>query len=388
MYYALLIAISSLATVAGIISVFKITKTNAKRLQSEDGASTAVSVLKPLCGTDDQLKRNLETFFRQTHPNYELIFGVQGPDDPAADMVRNLRKLHPNVPCRLVVHDGGRGINPKVSNLRAMLEAVKNDVLVISDSNIAVRPTYLTSMLAELQSDGTVGLVTNLFVGTGAKTLGASLETLHLNGPVAASVAGSKVLVNRPVTVGKSMMFRRSQFEKLGGFESVANLLAEDYVIGRMFREAGYDVRIAPDLVFNVCQNTTVRDFLRRHLRWGAMRFRLNPVFFLLEPLSNPLTIALLAPLFGLSLGGPLLWAMLTIVIRDFSHWMMMHGRRDLQRVLPLGIVKELLVLGVWFAVPFVRTISWRGSRVSLSAGTRLYASKPYRVSKMLVIEG
>lgn len=388
MYYALLITISSLATIAGIFSVFKITKTKTKRSKSEDGASIAVSVLKPLCGTDDQLEGNLETFFRQTHPNYEIIFGVQGPDDPAADVVRSLRERYPNIPCRLVVHDGGRGINPKVSNLRAMLEAVKNDVLVISDSNIAVRRTYLASMLSELQADVKVGLVTNLFVGTGAKTLGASLETLHLNGPVAASVAGSKVLVNRPVTVGKSMMFRRSQFERLGGFESVANLLAEDYVIGRMFREAGYDVRIAPELVFNVCQNTTVSGFLRRHLRWGAIRFRLNPVFFLLEPLSNPLTIALVAPVFGLPLGGPLLWAMLTIMIRDLSHWLMMHGRRDLQRVLPLGLLKELCVLGVWFLVPFVRTISWRGSRVSLSAGTRLYASRPYRVSKMLVIEG
>ena len=97
--------------------------------------SVPVSVLKPLCGADDALEQNLRTFFEQDYEHFELIFGVTDPDDPAVDIVESLAGRYPNVVSKLVVHDGGRAINPKVANLRGMLDAVEHDVVVISDSH-------------------------------------------------------------------------------------------------------------------------------------------------------------------------------------------------------------------------------------------------------------
>jgi ceramide glucosyltransferase len=330
-------------------------------------------VLKPLCGVDEALEANLESFFRQRYPTFELVFGVEGAGDPAIAVVERLRARYPEVGCRLVVHGGGRGLNPKVSNLRAMLEVASYDLALISDSNISAPVDYLVRMTGELQSPA-VGMVTSLFRGDGELTLGATLENLQLNGPVAASLAASSELVGKPVVVGKSVLFRRGVFEQLGGFESIAAVLAEDYVMGRMFREAGYAIRFAPVVVSNVNVHTTVRAFSKRHMRWGVIRWRLNPFRYAIEPLASPLFVALLAPLFGVAPLWPLLGAVALLLARDAVQWWCLRGPAGLLRALPLSPLKELMTLGFWVAAPAIRHVGWRGRRLRLSAGTRLYA--------------
>ena len=53
-------------------------------LAAPTGRTPMVTVLKPLCGADDALEQNLESFFRQAGARYELVFGVEGDDDPRA----------------------------------------------------------------------------------------------------------------------------------------------------------------------------------------------------------------------------------------------------------------------------------------------------------------
>ncbi|MCS6797549.1 MAG: glycosyltransferase [Myxococcota bacterium] len=339
-----------------------------------------MTVLKPLCGVDPELEDNLRSFFEQDHPRFEIVFGVRGASDPAVAVVRRLIAAYPHVQARLVVHDGGPGLNPKVANLRAMLEAVgaTHDVLVISDSNVRAGRGYLRAMQRELERAGT-GLVTTPVRGRGARTIGAALENAHLDGEIVAAVALPTLLAIHPVVMGKSMMFRRSVFEALGGFESVSSVLAEDYVMGRMFHEAGWRVRIAADVVDNVTVQTTVRGFLQRQLRWSMMRWRLQPVAFLLEPLLRPIVLAALAPLCGVpwtvALGG----ALLLTAARDATHHLALHGRAGLWQPVFVGPLRDVLVTLVGIATPPFRHVRWRGTRVRLSAGTRLYARAPGR---------
>ncbi|MFH1130162.1 MAG: glycosyltransferase, partial [Pseudomonadota bacterium] len=207
MLYAFFVFVCTVATVYSVVALYLVTRSSRRRLFSGKEV-LPVTVLKPLCGADDELESNLETFFHQDYPDYELLFGVEGNSDPAIGVVRLLKQRYPNVRCSLVIHDGRCGLNPKISNLRSMIATRTHDVVVISDSNIAVAPEYLSEMVGQLQ-DKNVGLVTNLFCGVGERTLGATLENLHLNGPVAGSIAGSQ-LNGHTVAVGKSMMFRRS----------------------------------------------------------------------------------------------------------------------------------------------------------------------------------
>ncbi len=349
--------------------------------------SGGVTLLKPLCGADACLEANLETCFAQNHPDFEIVFGVQGHDDPALGVARRLRRRHPEIPSRIVVHQGGGSLNPKVSNLRAMLSAASHDTVAISDSNVALRPDYLRSTHAELERPG-VGLVTHLIAGVGERSAGATLESLHLNGHVASAVALSTALLGIPAVVGKSMMFRRSEFASLGGFESVAHLLAEDYVMGKMYGSAGFRIRLCRDPVANVCSQATPGSFLRRHLRWAALRLHVTPLVYWLEPLSSPLFVALCAPLLGVTGYGPLLWALCLSALRDTAQWCWLRGPRGLLFALPLAPLRELLLGVAWLLAPWQRHVSWRGNRVRLSAGTRLYAERPMPAARILQVEG
>lgn len=375
--------VTALLTTLSILAVHRHTR-RARYLEDRDTRGPRhlppVTVLKPLCGADDDLERNLETFFLQDHPDFELVFGVEGATDSAIEVVRRLRARYPGVRSRLVIHHGhggGRGLNPKVNNLEQMLSqsSAPHDLLVISDSNVAV-PSGWLSELSEAYA-ARPGLVMNLFVGRGEETLGATLENLHLAGPVAGSLAFSDRWLGRTDAVGKSMMFSRSTFEALGGFASVSTVLAEDFVMGRMFSSAGYPVTLARTLVHNVTRAASAPRFIARQLRWNLIRSRMMGWLYPFEPLASPLLPTLLSPLtgelmpvfFGLGLGLTLL--------RDGLQWAMLRGPAGLGTALPLGPAKELALLVVWAVAPFLRTVAWRGRRYRVGAGTRLYAERP-----------
>ncbi len=362
----------SFATLLGAFSLWRVRNRSRRVLE---GRPPPVSVLKPLCGVDDDLRANLTTFFLQNKVEYEIIFGVVGNDDPALAVVEELRQDFPHVRCRLVIHDGRRGLNPKVSNLQAMLDWAAHDLVVISDSNVAVEPDYLARMV-EPFDEPEVGLVTSLIVGDGEHDLGATFDHLHLNGFAAANVAVSHVLTNETATIGKSMMFRRSVFTELGGFESVGSVLAEDYVIGRMFLEAGYRVTLATGVIRNICQRKSVRGFLGRHLRWGLLRSRVMSLVYPLEPLLNPIAVASFAWILG-SAPWVFLWAVGLTLARDIFGWASLRGTKGLMRAVPWGIVKDAMLFGVWAIAPLLRHVSWRGKRFRVSSGSRLYAARP-----------
>src|SRR6185437_12187382 len=109
-----------------------------------------VSVLKPLKGADSGLRENLETFFHLDYPEFEILFSVADPDDPAAQIVRDLIALHPEIKAELIVGQVEVGANPKVNNLVFSYGRARHDWVLISDSNVRVPPDYLATLAAHL----------------------------------------------------------------------------------------------------------------------------------------------------------------------------------------------------------------------------------------------
>ena len=229
--------------------------------------------------------------------------------------------------------------------------------------------------------------MTSLFAGVGEKSLGALVENSHLNATVVAGVVVPTEVFGHPIAVGKSMMFRRTLIDKIGGLESVAYVLAEDYVIGRMFHEAGFGVRLCPVPVMNVSARGTLGAFFRRQLRWNMIRMRLQPFPFLLEPLTVPLFTAVIALLLGAPTWWTLGWAVGITAARDAAQWIMMRGAKGVGRALLVIPLRELLVIGVWMATFPKRHITWRGNRVRVSAGTRLYMETLPAPARALFVE-
>jgi ceramide glucosyltransferase len=380
---ALLMMVCTLWTLSGLVSVFCVARrARRRRVQPTRSERLELSVLKPLCGADPGLEANLASFFEQDYADangrarFELVFGVEDASDPALQVVAALQRRYPNVPCAVAVHSGGAGINPKVRNLRGMLPHASHDLVVVSDSNVRAPRHYLRELASAMSGDvhgKPVGLVTNLFVGTGENTLGAALESVQLNGFCAAGSALPTALGDALV-VGKSMLFSRRVLARLGGLERVADVLAEDFVLGKMFQHGGCGVRIAPTLLENVSSGMSVRSFLQRHLRWSMLRWRLRPAAHALEPVASPLALGLL----GLVVLGPLalVWAFALLVVRDVGGWLVLRGARRAWLPLLLAPLRDLAMLAVWARAPFKRHVTWRGHRVRIGAGTLLFADQ------------
>lgn len=352
----------------GTAAVLHLTRT--KPVRDEDRPLAPVSVLKPLCGADPSLRENLESFFVQDHPNFELLFGVERADDPAIAVVESLLAAYPDVKARIIVHVPPRGTNPKVRNLRGIVAHASHDVVLISDSNVRAPRAYLSDAVRELQAHPDNGLVTNLFVGTGGGTLGADLETVQLTGFCTSGVA-LPTAVGDAAVIGKSMLFSRSTFESLGGFARVADVLAEDYVIGKMYQHAGYRVVLAPTVLDNVLGKLDVKAFFDRQLRWSMLRARLRPSTFVLEPLTSPL--AMLPFAWALLGKWAIAWMFTLLFVRDVVPWIALKGLRGAHKPLALTLVREMFALAIWIATPFKKHASWRGNRVRVGAGTMLF---------------
>jgi len=360
--------VSSAWTALGAWSVHRVTTPYAGEIPLD--APAPVTVLKPLAGADPSLEENLRSFFEQDHPDYELVFGVEAPDDPALELVRRLLREYPEVRGRIVVHDTKGATNPKVRNLIGMMPHASHDLVLLSDSNVRAPRSYLREAVRTLARDPEVGLVTHLFVGEGAATLPAQLEAVQLTGFVAAGAALPTCFGDAAV-IGKSMLFSRSELGRLGGLDRVRDVLAEDYVIGKMFQHAGRRVALGSTVLSNVIGRPSLRAVFDRQLRWSMLRWRLRPQAHVLEPLSNPLVIL---PLLAVLVGGwAFAWYLAMLLLRDgYGAWRLGSTRGV---VLPIALapLRDLLALVVWLVTPLKRHVRWRGHRVRVGAGTLLY---------------
>lgn len=333
----------------------------------------SISILKPLKGIEDQLEENLSSFCELDYPNYEIIFCLQDPEDPAIPILRRLMARYPHRLLTLVIHGREIGLNPKVNNLEGGYRKARFDRILISDSNVRVRPDYLKVITACL-SDPDVGLVSNMILGTGARSLGALFENLHLNSFVISSISFLDGFRNHQIVVGKSMFFTRKILEEIGGLEVLQGVLAEDYVMGQYVRKTGKRVCVSPYLIYNVNIHWSLARFWKRHTRWGQMRHSLAGPAYIMEMIINPVFLSLI-PLFAgytstVSIGA----ALVTSFYKSFGDYLL--GKRlgaDLKGKQYLLVpLKDIMVGFMWFYPLLFRTVNWKGHTYRIASGSRL----------------
>lgn len=240
---------------------------------------------------------------------------------------------------------------------------------------------YLRETAAEF-GDPQVGLVTNLVVGEEGGCLGGVLESLQLNSFVASATSFARVVAGRACVIGKSMLFRRDDFERIGGFWSVRNVLAEDYLIGRAFELEGYRVALSPHVVTTVNRGWTAERFANRHLRWAQMRRRICLPAYLGELLLNPVlwialaVCAIAAARRGLDVRIAAL-ACAAVAVKCTSDALLsrrLRGELPPIRHVLLIPLKDLLMAAIWVLGAFRRTVNWRGNLLRIEGGSALVA--------------
>jgi ceramide glucosyltransferase len=332
-----------------------------------------VTILKPLKGVDEGLEANLRSFFDLDYPKFQLLFGVADNDDPAIPVVEQLIAEYPDHDAKLIVGTPPFGLNPKVENLGAMYPHRRHDVILISDSNVLVKPSYLRETACYLAKPN-VGLVSNLFNGKGEEHFGAALENLHLNGFIAGGVAAA-AMMGITCVVGKSMLMPVQALEAAGGLLGVRNLLAEDQVLGLRIRKAGYSVVLSHHVIDNINQDRSSRWFLNRHSRWFKIRRQLAFPMYIIEPTANLATVGVIWALVGASnYGWFALFGLIALgMLRDAVQAKRLRGSYPTFRFLVLSPVKDLFLMPIWFDALIDRRVHWRGNTFSIGKFTRLH---------------
>jgi len=323
-----------------------------------------VSILKPVCGLDDELEENLISFTRLDGIRYEVVISAEEWDDPALAVVERVLRAHPDAPFRIVVDAGSRSgvVNRKVERLIAAARVAKGDILCISDSNVRVERDDVARTLQAFENPR-VGCVSNLFTGAGAATFGATIESLHLLGFV---VPGAVIAdaIGAACVVGKSMAITRSALDAIGGFERFHRVLAEDQAIGLAVKAAGYDLVLSPVVVRNVVVQRSLRRAVDRQIRWNKIRYSFSHRLYVCELLANPLPFALLAPpMLPLVLAARYAqFAMLNRATRAGMTW----------KQLAASPLLDLIMLYAWFVPFFSNRITWRGYRARIGRDTEM----------------
>lgn len=246
-----------------------------------------VSILKPLCGNEPLLEEALESCFLQDYPEFQIVFGIQDPDDPALAVVDKLRRRHPAHDVRLVINSTMHGPNRKISNLINMLTATRHEILVISDSDLHVPRNYLACLVHELEKPGT-GMVTSLYVGAPADNLVATLGATQISHHFLPGVLLSRQM-GRQDCLGSTAMFTRDTLERTGGFQPLAEVLAEDNFFGQRVRDLGFSIGLAGIVPAAMVPESRLALLWQHELRWTRTIRELAPTSLCASMLQYPL---------------------------------------------------------------------------------------------------
>lgn len=333
-----------------------------------------VTILKPLHGDEPMLEEALASCFEQDYPAFQLVFGLQDPEDPALIVLDRLRKRFPGVAVDVVVDRTSHGLNRKVGNLINMMPHATHDVLVIADSDMHVAPDYLRQLVAALQQPG-VGLVTTLYAGLAATdTLTARLGAAQINHAFLPGALLARVM-GRQDCLGATMALTRETLERVGGLRALSNHLADDAILGQLVRAEGMGVTLAATVPATTVPETHMPALFEHELRWARTVKSLVPVEFAVSSMQYPLFWAALTV--GVAGGEAWAWWLfgLTWLVRGLAALAI---DRDLRVASPLTIwclpFRDLLSMTVVLASYRTRRVAWRGqimlaTRPSLAPG-------------------
>lgn len=345
-----------------------------------------VTVLKPVHGVEKHLRDNLRTACLQDYPDYQVVLSVQEPNDPAIPLLNELQEEFGTERVSVAIEDRRAGSNGKINNLLGGLLHARHEILVISDSDIRVKPDYLRTIVAPL-ANPEVACVCTLYKAVCAGSWFERMELLTLNADFLPSVVFAHVTGAARFCLGASTALRRSTLQEIGGLESLADYLVEDYEMGRRIRSAGKRIAVVPYCADTVVDLKTPGQWWSHQVYWDQNTRAAQPGGFFATVLVRSIPFALLFALVRLGdlIGLRVLLGALAVRLVTAAV-MLRWGFQDREgfRALALLPFRDLAALISWFLAFTKRTTVWRGTEFLLTRDGRLAPSA--RVPKRRLI--
>jgi ceramide glucosyltransferase len=330
-----------------------------------------VSLLKPVRGVDFASYENYSSFCRQDYPEYEILFAVNDAADPAVPLIHRLIGEFPDRPIRLLIGAEDLGANRKVNKLARLSTEAQHEILVLTDGDVRVSPNYLREVVAPFVEEST-GAVTSFYRGIAERNLGAELEAIGASSDFFAGVLMAEWTEGINFALGASIVTTKRWLSKIGGFESIAGMLADDYELGVRIAQAGGRVLLSRETVWTMYPAQSARNFWNHQLRWARTVRLCRPLsyFGLIFTLGLPWTVlaALVAPTKWIAAAYLLAY----LVLRHVMAWTVgVWGVGDdvLRRKLWLVPMRDALYSAVWVASFASNRITWGGREFSMHKG-------------------
>ena len=330
-----------------------------------------VSILKPIRGLDPDSYENLASFCRLDYPDYEIIYCVDPEDEAVHQLLDRLSRDFPKHPVRVINGSGRIATNDKVAKLERMVGEAKHEVVVISDSDVRVRPDYLSAVTAPLL-DPAVGAVTCFYVPLEVKTFAEHLQSAGMLADFYAGVLSAWQLDGIKFALGPTIATTRTRLAEFGGYASIENLPADDLLVGRMIAERGHEVVLSSYVIDTVSDYASLKDLIFKRLRWIVVMRHMRPWghFGLTFTQGLPWTALAMAASPSWTIAGSFLG--LYLACRGVIMWSI--GSGILKQPMRWG---EMALIPVWDALAFFiwlasftrRSIRWRGADYYIQDG-------------------
>ncbi len=324
-----------------------------------------ISILKPLHGLDEGLEENLRACFEQDYIAFEILFAAREAGDQALTLVEKLRAEYPNVQTKVIVTGEPPYPNAKVYSLDKMLAEARNDLLVMSDSDVRVTPRMLRVIAAEFQ-DPNLGIATCPYRAVAGSSFWSTLEAIGMNTEFIGGLMVARMIEGVKFAVGPTIAARRSTLKAIGGFETLQTYLAEDFVMGHLAAEKGIGVILSSYVIEHRIGSQNFSANVRHRLRWARSTRRSRPAGYIGQLFTNPLPLALILVAFNAG-WWPVL--VVTFLLRMLAAWCTSSWVLECTLsarfwlLLPLQDVASFLF---WTAGFFGNTIAWRGRKYYL----------------------
>ena len=345
----------------------------------DDSQLPPVSVLKPVHGLEAQLERNIESFFQQEYPDYEILFAADEADDAALDVVREVCARYPHIPTRVLV-TGTPWPNPVVYAFHCMSEVAAHNILVTTDSDVEVGPRYLKEIIAPLL-DPKVGMVTCVYRGKNAAGFFSGLTAIGMSVEMTAGVLVANLLEGMKFGLGPTTVVRKDSLARIGGYTALRDYIAYDFAIGNLIAKAGYEVVLSRYVIDHVVNQGSFRRMWQNQLRWAQTTRYSRPKGHFGSGLIFAMPYGILGLLAAAGLGhlgigvGLLATAVVNRLLEAWLVGWMVVRDPEIRRAPWLYPLRDLLGFAVWFASYLNLRYVWRDNRFELK-GTKVVLRK------------
>ena len=338
-----------------------------------------VALLKPLHGASKSLARNLESFVALDYPAKELVFGLASETEPAAQIVLALKSRAREVPVEVSFGEIPNAANHKVAKLMKMVRlAPEAEVFVLSDADVRVQPDHLRRVIGELAAGEKTGVVTCLYRALAGHRLAARLDALFVNTDFAPMAMLSGAFERMTHAFGATIAVKRAVLGVLDDFGALKDVLADDFFVGKIAADKGYEVKLSSSLVSVWSEEQTLRDFWRHQLRWARTYRTVRPLSLATIVIHGPFWALMLLVSTGAVQSSLILAAALVATRAAFAALML--GKvfklpwsfSDLCLVL----VKDLVMSAIWFVSLLGNQVTWGGRKFHLAAHGKMVEIK------------